>query len=110
MSIFYGPFAFIVFLIFSLATMWFLLKIGIKLIFLLLGFIVSLVLFLVFPAILLIFIFVFLALFILLKLIFWGKNMKNKIYLKELFIDVAIFTGIFMTFIIIALFIYKFIV
>ncbi len=36
--------------------------------------------------------------------------MKNKIYLKELFIDVAIFTGIFMTFIIIALFIYKFIV
>jgi len=70
MSIFYGPFAFVIFLIFSLITMFFLLKIGIKLIFLLLGFIVSLALFLVFPAILLIFIFVFLPLFILLKLIF----------------------------------------
>lgn len=70
MSIFYGPFAFVGFLIAAIILMFFLLRIGIKLIFLFLGFILSLALFLVFPAILLIFAFVLLPIIILLKLIF----------------------------------------
>jgi len=68
--LFYGPLAFVAFIIAAIVVMVILFTMGIKLIFLFLGIIIMAVLITLFPAILLIFIFLCLPLIILLKILF----------------------------------------